>query len=190
MNGEGKTSTTNGEGNLVIGYDEHDIVCEPQFNPPPCNEGETELSTPYTQTGSHNLLLGTGNWFTSYGGVVGGAGNTISNRFASVFDGVGNIASGDGASVIDGIENTASGSFASVGSGEGNTASGSSASVSGGELNTSDGEEDSWIGGGFNNEIYGRRHQAQVVRQPRSSAANTSGPTLTTPLSLRRREGR
>lgn len=38
VNGEGKTETTNGEGNLVIGYDE--------------NSGS------HKQTGSHNLILG------------------------------------------------------------------------------------------------------------------------------------
>ena len=57
IDGSGIESTLNGTGNLVLGYDEK----------------------PGTQTGSHNLLLGgTGNSYTSYGGIVGGFSNKIS----------------------------------------------------------------------------------------------------------------
>ena len=50
VNGEGKTATTNGEGNLVIGYDEN----------------------PRAQTGSHNLILGEEQEFTAYAGIDAG----------------------------------------------------------------------------------------------------------------------
>ena len=64
VNGEGETRTANGEGNLVIGYDE--------------NKGGHE------QTGSHDLIVGEEQTFTSYGGVVAGLKNSITGPFASV----------------------------------------------------------------------------------------------------------
>ncbi len=162
VNGEGNTATTNGAGNLVIGYDEE----------------------PYAQTGSHNLALG-GNAqeFTSFGGMVmgthnnikapfatvtggehntasgasasvsGGYNNTASSELASVSGGQSNAASGPVASVSGGSNNTASGPVASVSGGYYNTASGHEASVSGGESNTARGE-DAWIGGGYKNEVF------------------------------------
>jgi hypothetical protein len=55
IDGTGSETTINGTGNLILGYDE----------------------TPGTQTGSHDLLLGgTGDSYTSYGGIVGGFNNT------------------------------------------------------------------------------------------------------------------
>src|SRR6266566_1891986 len=55
VNGEGHTGSVNGEGNLVIGYDEHLAERE--------------------QTGSHNLILGEQQKFTSVGGLLAGAFN-------------------------------------------------------------------------------------------------------------------
>jgi hypothetical protein len=150
VNGEGKTNTTNGAGNLVIGYDEHIIFCSFSFEPPPCGGGEKEEEAPYTQTGSHNLLLGTGDSFTSYAGVVGGKQNTISGPFASVSGGRGNIASGASSSVSGGVGNTASGAPSSVSGGASNTASGEEASVGGGEDNKASGTVSSVQGGGSN----------------------------------------
>src|SRR6202035_644222 len=69
VNGLGKTETINGAGNLVIGYDEN-------------------ASLP--QTGSHDLILGEQETFTSYGGIVSGIKNTITAPFASVTGGGGN----------------------------------------------------------------------------------------------------
>ena len=51
VNGAGKTESVNGEGNLVIGYDE--------------DSGRE-------QQGSHNLVLGVEQTFTSYGGIIAG----------------------------------------------------------------------------------------------------------------------
>ena len=105
VNGEGTTATTNGEGNLVIGYDEE----------------------PGDQGGSHNLILGGPQQaFTSYGGILGGDYNTISARYASVIGGSDSAASGPWALVVGGVANTASGSSGSVGGGADNTAKGDS----------------------------------------------------------------
>ena len=72
INGTGSESTINGTGNLILGYDE----------------------TPGTQTGSHNFLLGPGNSYTSYGGIVWGFSNKISGPYASILGGGLNTASG------------------------------------------------------------------------------------------------
>jgi hypothetical protein len=119
VNGEGKTETANGEGNLVIGYDEN--------------------LPKHSQTGSHNVILGEEQTFTSYGGILAGRLNTIIAPFASVTGGSSNIASGSAASITGGGSNFASAFEASVSGGGGNTASGSEASVSGGSGNTASG---------------------------------------------------
>ena len=51
-----------------------------------------------TQTGSHNLVLGTEQSFTSYSGLVGGGANSITRPYAAVF-GAGNKAFGNFSSV-------------------------------------------------------------------------------------------
>ncbi len=159
INGEGKTTTTNGEGNLIIGYDEE----------------------PGSQTGSHNLMLGTHQSYTSFGGLVAGFSNSISGRYATVSGGWGNTASGEYApSVSGGVDNTASGFYtsvlggydngasredASVSGGHGNTASGKYASVSGGASNKASGEYASVLGGYKNlaegewSAVYGGKEQ-------------------------------
>jgi polyhydroxyalkanoate synthesis regulator phasin len=132
--------SSSGLGSLIIGYDE-----VPPPGTPPLSPGDRD--------GSHNLVIGEFNRFTSpaFGGLVagrlnaisaqeasvsGGNGNTASNIFASVSGGDGNTASGETASVSGGAGNTASGIQASVSGGDGNTASGALASVIGGTLNT------------------------------------------------------
>jgi hypothetical protein len=132
INGEGKTATVNGEGNLVVGYDE--------------NPG-TERGTPGLQTGSHNVILGEEQEFTSYGGLVVGEGNSITGRFASVSGGTFNTASGGESAVSGGANNVASGHAASVSGGWTNTASADTSSVSGGYKNTASGERASVSGG-------------------------------------------
>ena len=114
MNGLGSTGTTNGLGNLIVGYNE-----ERRFRP-------------NNRTGSHNVVVGTYHNFSSFGGVVVGNQNEISGGFASVSGGIGNTASGSYAAVSGGNGNTASGNFAAVSGGILNTARGDHASVSGG----------------------------------------------------------
>ncbi|MDJ0867908.1 MAG: hypothetical protein QNK03_17520 [Myxococcota bacterium] len=131
LNGEGSTETTNGLGNLVVGYNE-------------------DAATAQERTGSHNLVVGNEHGFSSYGGLVAGQRNTISEAFASVSGGRDNTASGPWSSVSGGLNNTASGSRSSVSAGNGNTASGPFSSVSGGSGNTASGSTSS-VSGGRNN---------------------------------------
>src|SRR6266571_5181782 len=130
VNGVGRTNSTTGAGNLVIGYDENTGVQREVGEPP----------VPGLQTGSHNLILGTEQEFTSYGGILAGQLNSIRAQGASVIGGFGNIASSRAASVSGGDYNVASGPSASVSGGQSNTAVGTRASVSGGDQNTASGE--------------------------------------------------
>ena len=133
VSGSGKTNgPVNGLGNLIIGYNEH----------------------PRTQTGSHNLVLGNTQKFTSYGGIIAGTLNSLSGPFSAMLGAV-NTASGYASSVAGGQNNFASKDFASVSGGDGNTASGFASSVSGGDGNTASGFASS-ISGGFDNTASGR----------------------------------
>jgi len=139
VNGTGDTDGTNGLGNLILGYDE----------------------SPGTQTGSHNIMLGYDQTFTSYGGIIGGWNNSLTGPNSLVFGvgdrasgvasavtgGFANAASGFGASVSGGTSNTATNYESSVTGGAANRASGFRASVSGGEYNTASGDYSSILGG-------------------------------------------
>jgi hypothetical protein len=127
VNGEGKTNSANGEGNLELGYD----------------ESAKELN----QTGSHNLVLGESNNFSSWAGIVAGRDNSISAPFASVLGGAVNEARKEGALVVNGVLNSASGLLATVTGGGSNEAIGKESAVLGGHLNIAKGTSGSVSGG-------------------------------------------
>lgn len=134
VNGEGTTASLNGEGNLVIGYDEN-----------PANR---------SQTGSHNLILGSYQQYTSFGGILAGAFNATEAEYASVLGGHGNDADGARAVVDGGEANVAYGLAASVSGGSFSSAGGKWSTVSGGEEDRATGEA-SAIQGGFHNYAVG-----------------------------------
>jgi hypothetical protein len=134
VNGEGTTASANGEGNLVLGYGE--------------NAGKHE------QTGSHDLVLGDEQAFTSYGGILAGHLNSITAPFASITGGEQNTASGEGSWDGGGQRNLASGFESSVGGGQLNQA-GFLSSVSGGAQNRAITGGSSWVGGGLKNSATG-----------------------------------
>ena len=130
LSGSGATNgAVNGEGNLVIGYDE--------------NSGK------HAQSGSHDLILGEEQTFTSFAGILGGRVNTISGPFASVIGGQHNTASGEAAWVGAGQNNLANGFESSISGGQLNEA-GFVASVSGGAQNHAS-RGSAWVGGGREN---------------------------------------
>ena len=145
--GSGSTEgAINGLGNLIIGYNEL--------------RGYGD-----NRTGSHNLVLGSRNNYTSYGGLVGGNGNDISAPYASISGGISNtasgyassisggssnIASGDGSSVSGGLDNIAYGLVSSVSGGFQGNASGLESSVSGGYHGIASGQFSSVSGGNYN----------------------------------------
>jgi len=126
VDGSGSTSTVNGTGNLVLGYD----------------EGANN------QGGSHNLVLGEDQSDGSYAGVLGGDGNTVDEPYGAAV-GTDNLVDGFDAFAA-GTENSANGNDSSVTGGESNSANGDADSISGGESNTA-ASIASWVGGGQSN---------------------------------------
>ncbi len=120
-------TTTNGLGNLIVGYQE-------------MRGGGDD------RTGSNNIVVGQRHNYSSFGGLVVGHRNTISGVYSSVSGGDRNTASGAGSSVSGGQQNTASGVGSSVsggggdGAGQGNIAAGDYSTVSGGRGVTATGE--------------------------------------------------
>lgn len=98
-NGMANTETANGLGNLIVGYNEL--------------RGGGD-----NRTGSHNVVVGNRNNYSSWGGLVIGRFNTLSGAFASVSGGQVNEARGFAASVSGGANNLASGPNASVSGGQ------------------------------------------------------------------------
>lgn len=116
VNGSGSTDgAVNGLGNLIVGYNELR------------GAGGTNV-----RIGSHNLIVGSLNNYSSFGGFVAGIANTVRGQYASVSGGNANTASFTCASVSGGRFNTASGEYASVSGGSDNNATIYAASVSGG----------------------------------------------------------
>ena len=154
VNGTGSTATVNGAGNLIVGYDESD-----KNSPFVCSNGKTpaqqscvlpDVWSNNQRTGSHNLVIGVGHTYTSYGGMVVGFASAITNSFATVSGGGLNVASGPYGSVSGGDANRASGGNSSVSGGYQNTASGQYSSVSGGAANNASGYLSSISGGILN----------------------------------------
>lgn len=155
VNGLGATATTNGLGNLIVGYQELG------------NEVETDA-----RTGSHYVLVGREHNYKSFGGIVAGESNIAENEFASAYGGRRNRAdgrwsvitggghnytAGDEGVIVGGTFNHAlSGSTVVVG-GEGNRAeapgaggAGAKAVVVGGYDNRSRGQGSVVVGGRYN----------------------------------------
>jgi hypothetical protein len=135
VSGSGATHDSTGLGNLVIGYDD---------------DTADQTTIDAARDGSHNLIVGDDNTFTSGGGLVAGYLNGIGSEYASVSGGEGNTANAPYSSVSGGESNTASGEGASVSGGDSNLASGLEASISGGDGNLASGKLSSVNGGQFN----------------------------------------
>ena len=133
QNGQGSTDSSNGVGNLIIGYN------------------ESGTGSP-ARGGSHNVVIGPRHSYSSYGGLVAGFRNTVSGVYASVSGGSDNTAGNFAASVSGGRNNEASSNYASVSGGGYNEASGNSSSVSGGDSRTASDLYDWRAGGLFQNQ--------------------------------------
>jgi hypothetical protein len=118
-NGLGNTETTNGLGNLVIGYNE--------------TRGDGD-----DRTGSHNLVVGQQQNFSSFGGFVAGLDNNILGPYASVTGGTGNTATGRGSWIGGGQDNTANAPSDAVSGGQNSAVGGESDPASDGLENSPD----------------------------------------------------
>ncbi|MFO0891205.1 MAG: hypothetical protein U0790_18935 [Isosphaeraceae bacterium] len=128
VDGTGSTQSDSGLGNLTVGY----------------NRARGDGTN--ARTGSHNLILGDLNNYSSYGGLVVGSFNAVTDAYCSVSGGVGNTASVFGSSVSGGVGNTASGAESTVSGGYRNTAVGFTSSVSGGSFRAAPGDYN-WAAG-------------------------------------------
>jgi hypothetical protein len=104
----------NSRGNLIVGY----------------NEASTEKMR-NARNGSHNVIIGKNHSYTSFGGLVVGESNSITEPCA--------VVSG-------GLNNTASGKFSTVSGGQLNIAKGDYSTVSGGLTRKAE-KNNNWVGG-------------------------------------------
>jgi len=127
VNGTGSTglggaaAAGNGLGNLIVGYQELRS-----------DDGVDGTDDTNNRRGSHNLVVGSENNYSIWGGQVVGARNTISGSLSTV---------------SGGYHNTASGNFSTVSGGLSNTALGENSTVSGGLRNLAREEFSTVIGG-------------------------------------------
>lgn len=131
------TTSVNGKGNLIIGY----------------NEANPVTGAGTQRGGSHNLILGSYHNYESFGGIVSGTTNNLEDAHCVSF-GSKNSARGVGSTITGGGENIAFGDFSSISGGFGNGTAGALSSVSGGSGNTTNGLFSS-ISGGSNNKANG-----------------------------------
>ena len=103
QSGSGATVDSTGLGNLIIGYNEMDPAVG------------------MIRTGSHNLVGGEMNSFSSSSGLVFGLRNSIRAQHAAILSGERNIVSGPYSSILGGGLNTASGPYSTVYGGQQNT---------------------------------------------------------------------
>ncbi|MBI1325530.1 hypothetical protein GC170_20390 [bacterium] len=118
IDGTGATLSTSGLGNLQIGYNQ-------------LRGGTSDL-----RTGSHNLILGDRNNYTSFGGIVSGFTNELTGAYAGIVGGYANYARGESSAVLGGLLNEANATYASVSGGAQNRANAEASTVSGGAQNT------------------------------------------------------
>ena len=88
VNGAGQTYTTNGLGNLIVGY--------------------LEAAGAVNRTGSHNVIIG-GNDYSSYGGLCNGGGNKLLGSYSAILAGNGNVAQGELSVMVGGTGNSVQG---------------------------------------------------------------------------------
>ena len=199
VNGTGNTELVNGAGNLIVGYDEGNtaakIVCSPATDvngnslttEADCLAAGGSVAT-RQKTGSHNLVMGSQNSYSSAGGIVAGRGNFVTALYASNLGGTGNIASGRfsvniagqgnhpaeaGAATLSGANNTASGSNSSVSGGSSNVASFVGATVSGGFRNSASGPQSNVTGGTLNDSSGAFSHVSGGSRNNSSGTVST-----------------
>ncbi|MCP4921941.1 MAG: hypothetical protein GY913_33995 [Proteobacteria bacterium] len=164
--------TVNGLGNLIVGYDEDD--------------GSD------TKTGSHNLVMGVYQGYSSYGGLVHGHNNELtgedcaavgtldslcSGEVSAVFGGEGHEAGGTGTAILGGYYNTADNNYNVVAGGTTNAAEAWAGAVFGGYQNDATGEwiSDPVVVGGRANEA---SHTRSVILGGTSQTTSATGDVI------------
>ncbi len=150
VNGTGNTQSVNGMGNLIVGYN------RPGNGSFSCSLGRAETESECTaggglwaqshKTGSHNIVGGDFNSYSSWGGLVLGFENVLSAPYAAVIAGARNRAGASFASISGGSYNTAGGIYSAVSAGFSNRAMGDFSGVGGGANRTAPSPHD-WAAG-------------------------------------------
>ncbi len=129
--------TTNGLGNIFIGYGESSPSASP-------------TTVEANRGGSHNLVIGRAHQFTKWGGLIAGETNSVTGHAATVVGGTENVASYQLTAILGGGNNTASDLKACVVGGINNDADGIQAVVVGGNGNTCTASNTAVLGGSSN----------------------------------------
>lgn len=123
-----------GLGNLIIGYNV---------------TGHRAAGDPDIRTGSHNLILGDDNNYSSFGGLVAGRFSNVNSGYASICGGYGNTVSQTYTAILGGFGNKATGNVSSICGGRLNTTSGDSATILGGYSDLASGDLSAIAGGNY-----------------------------------------
>lgn len=155
-NGQGKTDTKNGRGNLIVGYNE---------NPQAINK----------RSGSHNVVIGSGHSYNSYAGFVAGESNHLLAASASILGGHNNVAYGESSTVAGGGKNSAQGKADCIAGGDSNSTGAKDGyqTILGGAENTTSGRG-STVAGGFNGTAWSL--YSSVFGGYRNEAGSTTSP--------------
>jgi len=154
-NGTGTTSSINGLGNLIVGYDENTNDLQEEcslgiYQDQTTCETNNEIWALTHKSGSHNIVVNSGHNYSRAGGLIAGINNSLLNDNSSVTGGENNRATNLSSSISGGEFNRASGEYSSVSGGSFNTSSGPSSSVSGGTFNLASRSNTSVSGGRLN----------------------------------------
>lgn len=128
------STRVNAVGNLIVGY----------------NEEATSPLSIHLRAGSHNVVVGSGSSYSSFGGIVAGGQNSVSAPYCSITGGISGHASGPFSSVNGGNGNHASGMFSAIAGGANNSVEDYHSAISGGMFNRATGVG-AWVGGGLEN---------------------------------------
>lgn len=131
LNGTGNMRSTNGLGNLVVGYSDDPIQVR-------------------YSTGSHNIAIGGNNRFTSWGSLVTGHHNIVNAPYSASIGGEYTNVNGFFGVSIAGLQGGLNGTHSVVLGGEGNGTNGDFATVVGGSANVAGGARSVVVGGAMN----------------------------------------
>jgi len=101
VNGLGSTESTNGLGNLILGYNE--------------DTGALEC-----RGGSHNIVAGTDNGYEGFAGVVRGRDNFVDGGYSLIMTGTDNEIVGDASAIVSGWDQDVTGDSGAILGGVGN----------------------------------------------------------------------
>lgn len=124
---DGNLTQVNGLGNLILGYNETDAGS--------------------VRTGSHNLIVGRNNDYTSFASLVAGTDNDLLAPASSIAGGFHNVTSAVHSAILGGEDNATAGERSAIGGGISNRANALRSWISGGQGNNANASAASIAGG-------------------------------------------